>query len=678
MTTASPATVTVGHVIPRARRTPWPVLLTAIALLLLSSLIAAGPARAAIADLSQIDGPSADIVGLDGVAMAADGSGGLVYRKRVSGRVHIFAARFAGGRWKAPVRVDGGQKFDSSYPAIGAGPGGRLVVTWCQQYGGGTQDRLFSAALDPGATGFQTPVPFDLNVGDGTDLSPSLSMNVAGQALLTYRVTTNRNLAAQGAPPGSVAQEIRLARYDGSYWTPAGPLVNRNPSQPMPAPTPDNGPKVAIDDTGNGLVAWQERDDELIPRVYARRVFSATTTVPLLVSPTLWPLAVKGPPEVAGGPALKGSADAISVSLRGLSEGAVAFRQQPSASSLFSTARIFVGVLPASTSQNAGAFVGPYLVDGGTDATGPEGNLGDPRVSVSGDGAFDIAVGAGTRVLNGLGDESGAKPPVTLNTEDGGIPPDPLLDRGDDGALAAAWKAKIGSAEGIRVLERQADGTPSRQLFSTTTGGELGPLDLSGSGLGDAAIAFQQGSGANTAIAATAIDAPPAAFNVATPIGWQRARRIPIRWDEAPSAIGKVTYTVLVDDQDVADDLTTPAYTLTGDAAAPGTHSVSVIATDTAGQPTTGTSSDLQIDRAAPRASFRVRGRALRITVSDGARRSGVAAGGTRVRFGDGRTGGGTRAVTHRFRRAGTYSVTVRTRDTAGNRQTIRRKVRVR
>lgn len=663
-------------VFQRARRTSRPVLLF-VAVVVASFTIVAH-AGAAISDLTPIDGPTSDIVGLDGAAMASDGTGGLVYRKRVGGRVHIFAARFTGGTWKAPIRVDGGQKFDSSFPAIGAGPGGRLVVVWCQQYGGGTQNRLFSAAVDPGATAFQSPVPFDLNVGDGTDLSPSLSMNVAGQALLTYRVTTNRNLSVQGAPAGSVAQEIRLARYDGSYWTPAGRLVNRNPSQPMPAPATDNGPQVAIDDTGNGLVAWQEPDDELIPRVYARRVFSSTTTVPLPVSPTLWPLAVKGPPEVAGGPALKGSADAISVSLRGLSEGAVAFRQQPSSGSLFSTARAFVGVLPSSTSQNAGAFVGPYLVDGGTDAKGPEGALGVPRVSVAGDGAFDVAIGAGTTVLDGQGDESASTAPVTLNTEDGGIPPDPLLDRGDDGALAAAWKAKIGSAEGVRVLERQADGTPSRQLFSTATGGELGALELSGSGLGDAAIAFQQGSGGNTAIAATAIDAPPAAFNVATPIGWQRARKIPIRWDAAPSAVGTVTYTVLVDDQDVADDLRTPAYMLTGDAVAPGTHSVSVIATDTAGQPTTGTSSDLQVDRAAPRASLRVRSRTLRITVSDGAQRSGVAADGTRVRFGDGRTATGGRLVTHGFRRAGTYSVAVTTRDKAGNRRTVRQKVRVR
>ena len=60
------------------------------------------------------------------------------------------------GKWRAPQRVDVGQSFDSSWPAIGAGNGGRLVVTWVHEFGFGT-DRLFSASLDPGAHRFQAP-----------------------------------------------------------------------------------------------------------------------------------------------------------------------------------------------------------------------------------------------------------------------------------------------------------------------------------------------------------------------------------------------------------------------------------------------------------------------------------------------------------------------------------------
>ena len=93
--------------------------------------------------------------------------GGIVYRKRVDGRVHVFAAQFDGARLAPPQRVDAGQRFDSSWPAIGAGNGGRLVVAWVQEFGPAS-DRMYSAALDPGARRFQAPVPVDLNVGEAT------------------------------------------------------------------------------------------------------------------------------------------------------------------------------------------------------------------------------------------------------------------------------------------------------------------------------------------------------------------------------------------------------------------------------------------------------------------------------------------------------------------------------
>ena len=116
--------------------------------------------RVVIASISpaEVIDASPDVLELGGVAMAEDGSGGLVFRKRVEGRAHVYAARYVGQRWLPPQRVDVGQAFDSSWPRIGAGNGGRLVVTWVQEFGV-KSDRLFSASLDPGASRFQAPVP---------------------------------------------------------------------------------------------------------------------------------------------------------------------------------------------------------------------------------------------------------------------------------------------------------------------------------------------------------------------------------------------------------------------------------------------------------------------------------------------------------------------------------------
>jgi hypothetical protein len=56
----------------------------ALAAVLLAA-VGARPARAVILPATTIDGPSPDIVGFGGVAMAEDGTGGLAFLERVDG-----------------------------------------------------------------------------------------------------------------------------------------------------------------------------------------------------------------------------------------------------------------------------------------------------------------------------------------------------------------------------------------------------------------------------------------------------------------------------------------------------------------------------------------------------------------------------------------------------------------
>ena len=86
---------------------------------------------------------------------------------------------------------------------------------------------MYSAALDPGATRFQAPVPVDLNVGESTGTSPSLAMNAAGNAYITYLVMQP---PTGNDAPGYARGELRAARYDGTL------LVGlRPPAQPQRA-----------------------------------------------------------------------------------------------------------------------------------------------------------------------------------------------------------------------------------------------------------------------------------------------------------------------------------------------------------------------------------------------------------------------------------------------------------
>jgi hypothetical protein len=627
-------------------------------------------ANALISPVTTLDGASSEIVELGGVAMASDGSGGIVYRKRVEGRPHIFAALYTNGAWQAPQRVDVGQRFESSFPAIAAGEGGRLVVVWTNHYSS-TTDGLFSAALEPGSTGFQPPVPVDLNIGEAIGAYPSVAMNLAGSALVVYRVITAvSGPSTPEIPPGYVKAEIRMARFDGEFWSSFGQPINRNPAQPMLAPTAANSPKVAIDLTGQGLVAWQEPDDTFVNRIYARRIFGTVPGNILQVSPSTY-----------AGHTLNGPADEFALDVGGFGEGAVAFRQQPAPGSGFTRPRVFVNEIPSSFDPHGSAFAGARIVDGGG-AEGLGGPIGPLSMAVDGEGDFDVGFGSGVASLDARGTETTLSAPVRMDDGASDAAGDPVLTRADNGALAAAWKVDEHGAGAIGVLERRADGTPNRQLVSAPGGGAVHQLQLGASHHGDALIGFLQGDGANTKIGAVVVRAPPGEFVLDTPSGWVHATKVPLQWETPLAGAGKLTYDVLVDDTEVAENLTTTETILSGSELANGVHTIQVEATDSLGQVVDSIPATIKIDRSPPKVSVRVRGSSVTVRVSDGAKGqvSGVATSSVHVNFGSGGSHGsghGRTVLTHRYSSGGSYTVTVTASDRAGNRVSVRRLVRV-
>ena len=636
--------------------------------LAVAALLAVVPAaQALIEPVAPIDGPSAEIVELGGVAMAADGTGGLVYRKRVEGRAHIFAAQYVNGKWGAPQRVDTGEAFESSFPAIAAGEGGRLVVVWTNRYSS-TTDGLFSAALEPGSTGFQVPVPVDLDIGQATGTYPSVAMNLSGQALVAYRVITAvSGPSTPEIPAGYVLAEVRMARFDGEYWSSFGQPLNRNPAQPMLTPTAANSPKVAIDLTGQGLVAWQEPDDGFINRIYARRIFGMVPGNILQVSPSTY-----------NGDSLNGPADELALDVDGFGEGAVAYRQQPAPGSGFTRPRVFVSEIPSSFDPHGAAFAPARIVDSGG-AEGLAGPIGPLSMAVDTQGDFDVGFGSGVQSFDASGTETSITTPVRLDDGLSSAAGDPVLTRADDGALAAAWKVEEHGAGAVAVLERRADGTPNRQLVSAPHGGAVHQLDLGGSHHGDALIAFLQGDGANTQVAALAVRAPPGEFVLDTPASWVNDTHIPLQWETPLAGAGKLTYSVLVDDREVAENLTGTETVLTPSEVSNGVHTIQVEATDSLGQVVDSEPSTLKVDRKPPTVSVRVRGGTVTVRVSDGPKKesSGVDAGSVHVSFGDKASAHGHAKIMHRYKSGGSYTITVTASDDAGNHVTARRRVSV-
>ena len=110
------------------RRLVLPVLL---ALLGLAALAAAAPAAWFPASANPpVDGPSPDIDRLGGVDLARDGTGGVVYLKRVEGAPDVVVSRFNGGQFRPPERVDNGVGAGASEAAIAAADENRLAIVW--------------------------------------------------------------------------------------------------------------------------------------------------------------------------------------------------------------------------------------------------------------------------------------------------------------------------------------------------------------------------------------------------------------------------------------------------------------------------------------------------------------------------------------------------------------------
>jgi hypothetical protein len=259
------------------RHLPHVPLSTSIAAMVVcsASFILPGRAAAIVSDVHPIDGPSAEVIDVADAAMSEDGTGGVVYLKRVNDYAHVFVAQFRGGSWGPAQRVDVGQAFDSSWARIGAGDGGRQVVTWVLVFGI-ESDRMFSATLDPGASGFQAPVPIDFNVGEATATYPDLAMARGGPAYLAYRVITNLSPAN---PPGYVGAPSRLPKPPQSaLWQEKLKIENVPPSTYLEVATVLTGVcadrpglLLSADDSGEGgenlLVAVSPKLRAAPPRV---------------------------------------------------------------------------------------------------------------------------------------------------------------------------------------------------------------------------------------------------------------------------------------------------------------------------------------------------------------------------------------------------------------------------
>lgn len=620
-----------------------------------------------------VAGPSSDIVDFGGVAMSSDGSGGLVYIKAVEGVPHVFASRYVGNSWGAPIRVDWDQPYEASQARIAAGPRGELLAVWVTQVAtvhGKIRYGLFSASIGRGASAFGPSQPIDPDVGEGIGVDPSVSATATGQAIVAYRaVTFNFDpLVASTAVqlrPGDVMAEIRLARLKDDRWSQLG-AINRNLESSMRPPTPTNGPKVGAGTDGNAVVAWQEPDQSGAARIWARRIFGTTPGPILEASPT----------SLEGNP-VSGDVDAFSLAVTPLDQARIAMRIAPN--SLPGRWRLLLNTLPPGFSVPSSALLGVKSVFTAPPSSSP--GIGAPGVA-----AYEKGGAEGMMRLAFL---SGAQPHLVGVDQSGGLvsvptPPGPAIVPGaeaeaaldpEGGGVIAYPALDSAGRQALAVRQEFPGGAAQVGLLSGTESGPIAAAAIDGSGLGDALIAFRQGEPGHFQIVADRVSAPPADFQVKGPKGWTRPAQVRLRWEAAKSAVGGLTYAVMLGGQTVKHGLRRTRVRLRPALLGNGVARARVLATDGLGQQLLSKPVRLRVDGQRPIVNVATRGKRVTVRVRDAD--SGLAVKATRVEFGDGARESGGASFRHSYEAGGRYKVVVHARDEVGNRIARRFEVRV-
>jgi len=584
-----------------------------------------------------VDGPSADITSLGGVALSRDSDGHVLYLKREGGVDHVFVSFLAAGNPRQPRRLDVGQVLPSSDARISSADNGRAVAVWTNN------GSLWSAIRPNGSADWGSPQAVYSVTPTGADVTdPSLSMGPSGAAYVAFEV----------------GGDLRVARLTGTTWA----LLDE-PLDLVPARVAQDV-DLATSADGTAIAAWVEEG-----HVYERRVVrNRLSQVPQEV----------GVPVLDGRAA--GAADSPDVDIEDDSSYAwVVVRQNFDGGS-----RVFARRLVGSE------FEAPVPID--TGRFGVDAPAFD--MTGRGRGLAAIPVGGTNALIGGNVGSDNVWDPSEVIAADGPLPPDAAVALAENGRGTVAWQSP--SPAGPPWLVARHFNARRFEPTVTLSDPSLGPLDAAAGidaaadSFGDVAVAYVQGTGGDRRVMVAVFDREPRAVGGSNFDDWTRKRSFKLKWGKVEDPWGAVQYRVELDGLPLT---TTPRTSLTARDLPDGAHEYTVYAIDSRGQTTEGPNRALYVDTTAPTVELVARrskmGRPANIELSafDGEAIAGSGVKSVTIRYGDGSRSGLTvpriglvdgAKLGYRYRKPGRYTVRVDVRDLAGNKRTASARVVVR
>ena len=598
-----------------------------------------------------IDGPSADIKSVGDVDVARDGAGIITYVRSDGGEDHVFASLIEGGTPGGVFRVDAGQPAVIGRPVAATANGGRMAIAFAN--GAGVWVTVRPAAGQAFGPLLQLGLP-------GTT-APALDMATGGAGYLAWSA-------------GGDVRSAYLARGATSWFAYPAPL-DLDPAWDAGTGAAMS-PRVTASADGIGLVAWGERDGAGATRVGVRRLVRERTA------------AFGAAANAASIDGLAaGSADMPDVAFEDDSSYAwVVFRQQAVDAAGTTTMRAIARRLRGSGFDDAAT------IDGGA-ALAPD---AVPRVGLNGRGQGILTVEAPGAVLASVVKDDAVTPARVLGSAaSAGALPVAGFAENFDGVAAWLQTSTLGTPEVRGRLLEDDIALAQPPPFGpdvVLSDPALGPVDVAAgidadvTRAGDAAVVFIQEGADGRRLVLSAYDRAPGEPAGTTSTGWRRTALPQLAWAGAFDVWGGITYSVLLDGQQVGttgDTRFTPPTPITD-----GIHRWQVVATDRRGQLARGATRNLRIDGTPPKllikiAGKRLTGKRLSFSVRAIDLRSPAGSGIRQVRI-DYRDG--TPAVLtpterpifrHVFSRKGKYSVRISATDGAGNFVVGYRKIQV-
>jgi hypothetical protein len=518
-----------------------------------------------------VTGPNPSIVALGNVALARDGSGGLVYLASVNGVAHVFASIESNGSWGVPAQLDVGLAGPASTPVIAAAQNGRLVAEFVS---GGTLYASVRAGAVTAVDG--TPAPrspslarlpgFGAPQGIATASNPALSMANDGTAYTAFTVL---------AGTVSHVHVARLDRTSVSAWQAFGTPLNLDPTRSAGYNSVTR-PQLAVATDATAIVAWGEDGADGHTHVIVRRV---DDTGPDPAPQDLSQASLNGAPG--------GAADSPSVSAEDISDFAwVAFRQ--------SFAQGAGQVSRTLAAHQLGSRFDPAVaIDPLAFPTADGADQPTVQINGNGSGASLVETTASHQVYADPLNDPLFQSPEPLDAAGNAILPEPVLAiSGVDNVGAAAWlRAAPGAAASVLVRAwNGSDFEPAATASSATLGAVStaglaygGGLSVATDRFGDAFVAFLQGAPGATRIQIGGVANPPGQFHLTLRSRFTASRRPLITWSAAKDTLGLRGYEVFISGHRVA---ITGARAYRPSALSRGTHRVTIVAVNGLGQTT--------------------------------------------------------------------------------------------